>query len=747
MKQFLFVAIAALAFLSSCTKTPSISVSVSIPEGVLSASGGAVTANVASDGEWRASAGESVVVEPSSGSGNQSVIIKVDANTSSEERDLAVTFSCILGASNQDITIHQKSPGVSVSVDEQKIKNVSVSGDTIKVKVVSDGGWKAAAGDGIMVTPSSGSEEEIVAKIIVSANTSKDEKDMEVKFSSALNSAVSRTLTIHQASMSLSVTPKETDVAASGGPVKFAVTTAGEWIAFAENGTEVCPSSGSGSNNQVKVTVPENTTTMGRDIKVSFYSTQDLSLSQTVTIHQKAPGISVIQTVDSVLAKGGDVMVNVTSDGGFTVPVGDCFKVDCSDWKESGTKSVKITVDPNATGQPRDVKVTFRSKLEPSISQTVTIHQKTIGISVIPSADTVSASGGEIEFTVDADGAWKAAADTDGATVDPGTWSDLGEKKVKVSVPANVTGLKRDVTVKFWLTQNPSIYKTVTISQVSITISVTPSDTAVSALGGNFDVSVSSNGKWEAYVGKWKDSDGQQISTSDQIYLSSYSDLGNRTVEVTVPANTTGLERYVEVEFRSTLNSSMSQTVTIHQKTMSISVTEPTDSMPATGGKVGVTVISDGVWTANSLLNGGIPNPSSGSSGESVIIEIPTNNTDSDRDVKVRFYLTNHSIISDTVIIHQKAPSISVTGPTGSVSGEGGDVNVTVTSDGGWGTTLYNGATVSPGLHQGSGNDVPVTITVPMNTGEERDIKVIEFYSLLNTDIKQTVTIHQESLE
>jgi len=652
MKQFLFIAIASLALLSSCQRVPSISAVTPQVVDNVPASGGTVGVKVSSDGEWAASAEmEDIIIEPSSGSGdNVPVSIKVPANNTDSTRSVKVTFYSVLGTSSIDVIIHQVATSISV---EPKNTTISALGGEINFTVTAEGEWTVSAGSGVTVEPSSGSGNAPV-KLTVPVNSG-DERDVKVIFCSALNSSVADTATIHQDSMSLSVTPKDTTVAASGGQVEFTVMADGEWKTLADNGSTVTPSSGSG-NGSVKVTVPANTTGTDRNVTVQVYSTQNTSLSRSVTIHQKS-----------------------------------------------------------------------------------------ISISVTPSTGTVSASGGQVGFTVTADGAWRASADN-GAEAYPATWSDLGERTVQVTVPANTTGLKREVTVKFWLKANTSIFRTVTISQESIAITVSPQTAEVSASGGAFDVTVTSDGAWKTSVGDWKDSEGKKITTADKVNLSSSAGSGNASVKVNVPANATGQERYVKVEFFSTLNSSICKTVTIHQKVLSISVApDEFNDVPAAGDTVKVTVKSDGDWGAHSILNGNSPSPSSGSSGESeVSIIVPKNTTDKDRDVKIKFYLTSHSTtVCDTVIFHQKAPSISVTEPTDSVLAAGGTVTVQVTSDGGWSASADNSATVSPANQKGLGNKVPVSIMIPNNSGKKRDVKVT-FTSSLNGNVKQTVTIHQK---
>jgi len=670
MKQFLFIAITSLALLSSCRKpTPSISISVSMPEGGLSVSGGTVRVNVTSDGEWRTSTDDGIAVNPSSGTGNSSVTITVPANTTSGVRDVKVRFYSSRNTSvGQTVTILQKSPRVSVTLNDSTA--VSASGGTVKVTVESEGEWKTSADDGIAVNPSSGTGNASVT-ITVPANTSDSARDVQVIFRSALNSSVSDSVTIRQESTGLSVNPPSTEVAASGGQVEFTVTANGGWTASAEYGATVTPPSGSG-NGAVKVQVPANT-----------------------------------------------------------------------------------------TGQERKVKVTFSSTDKPSLFKEVIIHQKSISISVTPSRRSVAASGGTVSFDVTAYGTWKASAAC-GAAVNPSEWSISGVKQADVTVPANTTGRGREVTVKFWLKDNTSIFRTVTISQNFIAIIVTPNTAEVPASGGTVDVTVASIGEWETTVGKWKESNGEEISTTatDKVALSPSTGTGYESVEVTVPANATGQERYVEVTFRSKLKSSISETVTIHQKAPSISVTGPTEEVPAEGGTAIVYVTSDGGWTV-SADNGAKVSPNNWQdSGNNVpvSIEIPENTTANAKKVTVTFKSALNTSVTKKVTINQKAPGISVD-PTEIRDVPAGEttytVNVTykytwksIVADwtdlnGNLFSTTYDKVTRFPSATI-TGNKA-VKVTVPKNSSGKARKATVVFYSTTDEKISQTVTVYQKA--
>jgi len=635
----------------------------------------------------------------------------------------------------------QRVPSVS-SVKPETVEGVPASGKTVEVKVTSDGEWTAFADiEDVIIEPSSGSGDNVPVSIKVPANNTDSTRLVKVTFYSVLGTS-SIDVIIHQVSTSISVTPKDTTISALGGEINFTVEAEGEWTASAGSGVTVEPSSGSG-NAPVKVTVPVNSGDE-RDVKVIFRSALNSSVADSVTIRQESMNLSVTSQSDSVAASGGTVGFTVRAVGGWKASAE--YGATVTPPSGSGNGAVEVKFPANTTGQERKVKVTFSSTDKSSLFKEVIIRQKSISISVSPLTKSVAASGGTVSFDVTADGTWKASADC-GAAVNPSEWLISGGKQADVTVPANTTSKTRNVTVKFWLKDNTSIFQTVTISQEFMTIAVAPQTAEVPASSGTVDVTVTSNGAWETTVGKWTDSNGNKITTTDKVTLSpSSGSSGSGTVTVTLPANATDKERYVKVTFRSKSESSISQTVTIHQKAPSISVIEPTEEVPAGGGKDTLYVTSDGGWTVSADNGAKVSPDKRQDSGNNVpvSIEIPENTTANAKKVTVTFKSALNTSVTKKVTINQKAPSISVKPDEfNDVPAAGDTVDVTVTSDGNW-KALRNDSCYSLSKYEGSSGD-KVSVTVKKNsTAKGRDVE-IKFSLASPSTVSNTVTFHQKA--
>jgi len=560
MKHILFITAAALMLLSSCQRAvPGLSVQ-SASEKELSASGGTVKASVKSDGEWKTSTDADIIVKPSSGSGDQSVSITVPANTTAAGKEMEVAFYSVLGEVSEVVAITQNAPSVSAKYDG---RTISPLGETIDVKVTSDGGWRTYAGEGVAVSPSYDFDNETDAKIVIPANTSGGERDLEVRFCSALNSSVCDIVKIHQKSVFFSVNPSRDTVPPTGGTRSFTVTADGEWKTIADNGSTVEPGEGSGGAS-VKVKVLANATGTDRDVRVVFYSIENASLSDTVTIHQKTLSINVTPESDDVSALGGDVRFYVEANGRWTASAGDSITVTPSTFE--GSDSVTVRVPKNETGHNRDVSVTF-TMTGTQLSKTVTIKQEPIQVEVEEeSIYDVPASVDTVSVTLHSNCSWKTQIGewrySDGSKnvsdqIIPNPSSgEPGDYSVSIIVPENRSKEARNVTIKFFYKDNSVISDLVTIHQKAPSVTVSPEVLpTVSAFGQNVSVKVTSDGGWDA----------SDISSELTLSDTAYGGSDEKEVLITVDPNTTTQPRTLKVKFCSKLNSSVYKTVEINQ--------------------------------------------------------------------------------------------------------------------------------------------------------------------------------------
>jgi len=204
MKQFFFVIIPVLTFLSSCHTDPKISVSPSSAD--VPMKGDKISLTVSSDGEWRTHAPDDIInnISPSSGDpGNCDVSITVPKNTSGSDRSLEVIFYCVTSTASQVVTITQELSEDPISM---KVTQVPVIVDflegTYTIKVESNYPWEATAPEGATVSPKNGTAGTSDIKITIPEYSDEDateyrEWDFQIKANS-IKSELIKTFKIKQ---------------------------------------------------------------------------------------------------------------------------------------------------------------------------------------------------------------------------------------------------------------------------------------------------------------------------------------------------------------------------------------------------------------------------------------------------------------------------------------------------------------------------------------------------------------------
>lgn len=183
MKQFLFIAIAALTVLSSCQKDPS--VSVTPQTATLSTQGGTLNFTVTSDGEWSSTAPAGVIVSPSSGSGNSPVSITVPENTTGSARELKVSFSCQKGSSSQTVTISQEFYEEPLSYKLKYPETVDFAAGEYTLDLQVNHNWTiSSTAEGITFSPAAGEAgtHSITVSVPEYTGTSSDKRKFQFTF-------------------------------------------------------------------------------------------------------------------------------------------------------------------------------------------------------------------------------------------------------------------------------------------------------------------------------------------------------------------------------------------------------------------------------------------------------------------------------------------------------------------------------------------------------------------------------------
>ena len=412
---------------------------------------------------------------PPSGTGNKTLTITVDENTSTLSRSGTVTIKTSDNSISKTVTITQQ------GATEQKTLTVSKSSITLghaanssgTFNVTSNTSWSVTGNKSwIHYSPSSETGNKTVT-ITVDENTSTSSRSGTVTVKTSDNS-ISKTVTISQqgATVQKTLTVSKSSINlghAANSSSTFNVTSNTSWSVTGDKSwMHFSPPSGTG-NKTVTITVDENTSTSPRSGTVTV-KTSDNSIAKTVAITQQGATVQKTLTVSesSIIlshAANSSGTFNVTSNTSWSV-TGDKSWIHFSPSSYSGNKTIIITVDENTSTSSRSGTVTIKTS-DNSISKTVAITQQ--GANEQKNL-TVSRSSITLGYAANSSGTFNVTSNTSWTTSDNQNWikrsssSGSGNKTITVSVDENTTSSSRNGSVTVQSTDG-SITRNISIIQ------------------------------------------------------------------------------------------------------------------------------------------------------------------------------------------------------------------------------------------------------------------------------------------
>ena len=362
------------------------------------------------------------------------------------------------------------------------------------------------------VTPSGTGNGTITANYLVN-NTS---VSRTANITVTVTGATPVVVTVSQAAPTLAVSPSGQSVPALPGNTAFTVTSNSEWAVSSSQGWCTVTPSGTGSGT-ITATYLLNNTASARVANITV--TVAGLTQQVVTVTQAAPTLSVTPSGQPVSAASGTAPFIVTSNSSWTATSNQAW---CTVTPSgSGNGTITATYEANALLIARAANITVTvAGLTPVV---VTLTQAGLipTLSVTPTNQPVIPASGNTAFTVTSNTSWTVSSDQSWCTVTP---TGSGNGTITAVFTANNTSLSRVATITITVPGLTPV--TVTVTQAAPTLSVTPSDQAVAATGGNTSFSVTSNTNWTA--------------TSDQAWCTvTSSGNGNGAITATYTANPT----------------------------------------------------------------------------------------------------------------------------------------------------------------------------------------------------------------
>jgi hypothetical protein len=365
-------------------------------------------------------------------------------------------------------------------------QNVSAAPESTSFTVTSNSSWTVSSNQGwCTVLPTSGSGSGSITATCTQ-NTTASARTATI--TTTVTGLTPATNTVVQAVPSLSVTPSSQSVTAASGSTSFSVTSNSVWTATSDQGWCTVTSGGTGSGT-ITANYTQNTTAASRVANITI--TVSGLAPIVVQVSQAAPALTVTPSNQAVTSAAGSTSFTVTSNSSWTCSSDQSWCTVTGSGTGSGTITANYTANTVVVQRVANLTVTV-SGLTPIIV-TVTQVAAAPALSVTPSNQAVTPQAGNTSFTVTSNTSWTATSNQGWCTVTP---SGSGSGTINASYTLNNTSSSRVASITVTITGLSPVV--VTVTQAAPTLSVTPSNQAVTYTSGNTSFTVTSNADWTA---------------------------------------------------------------------------------------------------------------------------------------------------------------------------------------------------------------------------------------------------------
>ncbi|MDO4826378.1 MAG: BACON domain-containing carbohydrate-binding protein [Bacteroidia bacterium] len=545
-KLFTLLGAAAMALLmmTSCEKKGKepdeivSKISVAPTELSFSAKSETKSVSVSSNVAWTASSTESwVKLGATGGSGDTSLNISIDENSSTAQRSATVTFKTKDGKATANLTVNQDAASTLLSVSPSEL-SFSAKGESKSVNLKSNTSWKASSSESwATIDKSSGRGDETIG-ISAAENTGTTSRTATVTFiTDDGKSTATVKLTQEGADVVFSIDRSEVNVAAEGGEFTIKVTSnIGYKIDSKPEWVEQKSKSTSGNVDTYTYSAKANTASSVREGTIVFCNDNEVCIPVTVKQAAADASLSVSPAELSFSAKGESKSVSLKSNTSWKASSSESWAtIDKSSGR--GDETIGISAAENTGTTSRTATVTF---ITDDGKSTATVKLTQEGADVVFSIDrsevNVAAEGGEFTIKVTSNIGYKI--DSKPEWVEQKSKSTSGNVDTYTySAKANTASSVREGTIVFCNDNEVCIPVTVKQAAADASLSVSPAELSFSAKGESKSVSLKSNTSWKA-------SSSESWATIDKS-----SGRGDETIGISAAENTGTTSRTATVTF------------------------------------------------------------------------------------------------------------------------------------------------------------------------------------------------------
>lgn len=501
-------------------------------------------------------------------SGNGSVSFTVESNPELSPRSATVQVNSTLGGHSHEISFSQAAFQFDSSPASYDYEAVDGTKNTLQV--VCSGAWSfTGAPSWVTLSPSSGTGN---AQVSVGVNNNIETSPREITFSlhSALN-GLERSITVKQKAFVFNVTAQSSYAyeALNSASNQVSIECMGGWtVQGAEAWMNVSPTSGT-DNGSVTIAPSNNTEKRTRSGKISIVSTLNPQLKKEITIQQAAFEFDETPESYSYEALSPEsTQILVSGMGEWTVESTPTW-VEVSPRSGSGDARITITPQQNLDIRERSATLYVTSSLNSSLKKPITLTQKAFRFNTTTERLSYPAiNPTQQTVTIECMEGWTVTNTADWVTIDP--MSGANDGSISITVTENLELSPRSTSVRVTSNLNPSLTKTIEISQEAFRFDSSSQSLSFGALDeGSQQVSVSCMGGWSV-----------EESLDDWIIVVPTSGSDNGSVSVRVEPNTQTSSRSSSFVIVSRKNSALRKEITVTQEAYSFEVSPSTLSLP-----------------------------------------------------------------------------------------------------------------------------------------------------------------------
>ena len=250
-------------------------------------------------------------VSPKSGSGDGSVSVRVDENTSISERTATITVQSEAG--DQTVKVIQSGASPELHLNKNDLSFMAAEGND-SFSITSNTSWSITSDQTWCIVSTSSGSDNATVMVNVTENTSTSSRTATITVKAG---DLSKTITITQAGANptLQLNKSSMTFESSNGSISFTITSNTSWsVTSNQTWCKVSTSSGS-DNGTITVNVSENTSTSSRTATITVKTG---GLSQTFTVTQ-AGAKPVDESTRTFTANGVSFKMIRVDGGTFTM--------------------------------------------------------------------------------------------------------------------------------------------------------------------------------------------------------------------------------------------------------------------------------------------------------------------------------------------------------------------------------------------------------------------------------------------